>query len=93
LLKAGGRFAFSTVHPDSPSIRRTAGRSIGRLLAMLPGPFKRPLRERLLSGGMYADEARIHDLLTPMFEIESVEPFISEAHLHCLCVARKAGTR
>ncbi len=57
LLKPGGRFAFTTVHPDSPSIGRTAGRSIGRLLAMLPGPFKRPLRERLLSGGMYADEA------------------------------------
>ncbi len=93
LLKAGGRFAFSTVHPDSPSIGQTPGRSIGRLLAMLPGPFKRPLRERLLSGGMYADEVRIHDLLKPMFEIESLERFISEAHLHCLCVARKAGHR
>jgi SAM-dependent methyltransferase len=93
LLKAGGRFAFSTVHPDSPSIGQTAGRSVGRLLAMLPGPFKRPLRERLLSGGMYADEVRIRDLLKPMFEIESLERFISEAHLHCLCVARKAGHR
>jgi hypothetical protein len=40
---------------------------------------------------MYADEARIHELLTPMFAIESLERFISEAHLHCLCVARKAG--
>ncbi len=93
LLKAGGRFAFSTVHPDSPSIGRTAGRSIGRVLAMVPGPFKRALRERLLSGGMYADEVRINDLLKPMFEIESLERFISEAHLHCLCVAKKAGAR
>jgi len=93
LLKPGGRFAFSTVHPDSPSIGHTAGRSIGRLLAMLPGPFKRPLRDRLLSGGMYADEARIRDLLKPTFEIEALERFISEAHLHCLCVARKAGHR
>jgi SAM-dependent methyltransferase len=90
LLKLGGRFAFSTVHPDSPSIARTFGRTLGRIAAKLPGPFKRPLRERLLSGGMYADEARIHEVLTPSFEIESMERFISEAHLHCLCVARKA---
>ena len=93
LLKSGGRFAFSTVHPDSPSIGQTARRSFGRLLAMFPGPFKRSLRERLLSGGMYADEIRIQDLLKPTFEIESLERFISEAHLHCLCVARKAVRR
>lgn len=93
LLKPGGRFAFSTVHPDSPSITRTVGRSIGRMLAALPGPLKQPMRERLLSGGMYADESRIHELLTPAFTIESIERFISEAHLHCLCVARLAGPR
>lgn len=93
LLRAGGRFAFSTVHPDSPSITRTAGRTIGRMIAALPGPLKRPMRERLLSGGMYADETRIHELLKPAFEIESIERFTSEAHLHCLCVARKAEAR
>lgn len=90
-LKPGGRFAFSTVHPDSPSITATAGRSVGRALApLMPGPIKRRLRERLLSGGMYADEARIRDVLSPGFLIESIERFVSEAHLHCLCVARKA---
>ena len=91
LLKPGGRFAFSTVHPDSPSITQTIGRTVGRAIATLPGPFQRPLRERLLSGGMYADETRIEELLKPAFQIESIERFISEAHLHCLCVARKAG--
>ena len=90
LLKPGGRFAFSTVHPESPSIRKTMARRIGRIAATIPGPFKRLLRERLLSGGMYADEARIDEVLKPSFEIESIERFISEAHLHCLCVARKA---
>ena len=93
LLKPGGRFAFSTVHPDSPSVGKTLGRTIGRLIATLPGPFQQPMRERLLSGGMYADEARIDELLTPAFAVESIERFISEAHLHCLCVARKAGAR
>jgi SAM-dependent methyltransferase len=93
LLKPGGRFAFSTVHPDSPSITKTAGRSLGRAIALLPGPFKRPMRERLLSGGMYADETRIEELLKPAFQIESIERFISEAHLHCLCVAKKVGAR
>lgn len=93
LLKPGGRFAFSTVHPDSPSITRTFGRGLGRIIAAMPGPFKRPMRERLLSGGMYADETRIHELLAPAFAIESIERFVSEAHLHCLCVARKAESR
>lgn len=93
LLRAGGRFAFSTVHPDSPSITRTVGRTLGRVIATLPGPFKRPMRERLLSGGMYADETRIDELLDTAFEIESIERFVSEAHLHCLCVARKAAAQ
>lgn len=91
-LRPGGRFAFSTVHPESPSITQSFGRRLARALApFLPGPIGKPLRDRLLSGGMYADEARIRELLTPMFTIESLERFISEAHLHCLCVARKAA--
>ena len=93
LLRPGGRFAFSTVHPDSPSIGKTLGRTIGRALSTLPGPFRQPLRERLMSGGMYADEARVADVLTPAFEVRSIERFVSEAHLHCLCVARKAGAQ
>jgi hypothetical protein len=40
---------------------------------------------------MYADERWIAEVLQPAFAIESIERFVSEAHLHCLCVARKVG--
>jgi SAM-dependent methyltransferase len=90
LLSSGGRFAFTTVHPDSFSIPRTRRRHAGRVAAqMLPPPFRGFLRERLLSRGRYADEEYIRSLLEPGFTIESLERFVSEAHLHCLCVARK----
>jgi len=93
-LKPEGRFAFSTVHPDSPSIAASLGRTVARTLApFLPGAVRHPLRERLMSGGMYADETRIQELMSPMFVIESLERFVSEAHLHCLCVARKQVAR
>lgn len=89
-LRPNGRFAFSTVHPDSPSVPKTAGRTLGRLVAPLaPGLLRGYLRDRLLAGGLYADEARVRELLAPAFAIESLERFVSEAHLHCLCVARK----
>ena len=89
-LKPGGRFAFSTVHPDSPSIAASVGRIVARtLVPFLPGTFRRPLRARLMSGGMYADENRIQEVLSPLFAVESLERFVSEAHLHCLCIARK----
>jgi SAM-dependent methyltransferase len=91
-LRPGGRFAFSTVHPDSESVPRTPARRLGTALSTrLPAPFNRALRERLLSGGLYADEARLEELLAGAFAIESLERMVSEAHLHCLCVARKAG--
>ena len=89
-LRPGGRFAFSTVHPDSRSIPATLGRTLGRLI--LPatiGPPRRLLRDRLMSDGMYADETRIRELLDEGFTIESLTRMHSEAHLHCLCVARK----
>jgi SAM-dependent methyltransferase len=90
LLKAGGRFAFSTVHPESPSIGKTKARTVGQWLEPFTfGPPRRWLRERLAAGGMYADERWIAALLPPRFVIESLERFVSEAHLHCLCVARK----
>jgi SAM-dependent methyltransferase len=89
-LRPAGRFAFTTVHPGSPSIPRTPGRRIGEWVAPLTaGGSRRALRRRLLSDGMYADEQRVREVLAPAFEIESLEPFESEAHLHCLCVARK----
>ena len=89
-LKPEGCFAFSTVHPDSSSIAASLGRTVARALApFLPSPLRRPVRARLMSGGMYADETRIREVLSPQFVIESLERFVSEAHLHCLCVARK----
>ena len=56
-----------------------------------PGPVSMQLRERLLAGGLYADEARVEALLAGAFVIESLERMQSEAHLHCLCVARKVN--
>ena len=89
-LRRGGRFAFSTVHPESPSIPRTLGRSLGRTLEpWTRGMLQSRLRERLLSGGMYADERRVRALLEPLFVVESLTRMHSEAHLHVLCVARK----
>jgi len=91
-LRPGGRFAFSTVHPDSASVPRTPMRRLGSAVSTrLPAPLKRALRDRLLSGGLYADEARLRELLAGSFAIESLERLQSEAHLHCLCVARKAS--
>jgi len=89
-LKPGGRFAFTTVHPDSKSVPRTAGRTLGRWIAPLTGgALRRRLRRALLSGGLYADQTRIRELMAPSFVIESLSTFESEAHLHCVCVARK----
>lgn len=93
-LRPGGRFAFTTVHPDSRSVPRTLPRALGRWIAPLTmGALRRRLRDALLSGGLYADEARVRELLTPSFVIESLATFDSEAHLHCVCVARKADER
>jgi SAM-dependent methyltransferase len=92
-LKPGGRFAFTTVHPDSPSVPKTLPRSIGRLLFPLTaGGLRRRLHDRLTAHGLYADELRVHRLLEPGFTIESLTRVTSEAHLHALCVARKAGS-
>jgi SAM-dependent methyltransferase len=85
-LKTGGRFAFTTVHPDSPSVPRTVLRRLARPAAVLA-----PVHDRLLSGGLYADERRVHDLLDAAFSVERLERFESESHLHCRCIARKLG--
>jgi len=91
-LRPGGRFAFTTVHPASPSIPKPLGRRIGEWIEPITfGAARRRLRSRLLAGGLYADEMRVHELLDGRLVIESLERFVSEAHLHCLCVARKAS--
>jgi SAM-dependent methyltransferase len=91
-LRPGGRFAFTTVHPESPSVPLTLGRSIARkVLPLTAGPFRRSLHERLTANGLYADEALIRGRLAGLFDIESLVRVESEAHLHCLCTARKAS--
>jgi hypothetical protein len=89
-LKPNGRFAFTTVHPESPSIPQTFKRRLGRSLApVVPRTVEGRIRQRLLSGGLYADEAYIKRLVTGAFTIESLGRFESEAHLHCCCVAQR----
>jgi len=89
-LRPGGRFAFTTVRPDSPSVPKTLARRVAGWMAPLaPGGAGRAIRRRLLSGGYYADEASVRELLARFFAIESIEPFTSEAHLHCRVVARR----
>lgn len=91
-LRPGGRFAFTTVHPDSSSIPKTLGRTLGRAaLPLSPAPLRNWLRARLTAGGQYADEALIVERLGSRFFVESMARLESEAHLHCLCVAVKAG--
>jgi hypothetical protein len=68
------------------------GRRLGRaLLPASPAPIRRWLRARLTAGGQYADEALIVERLGQQFSVESIARLQSEAHLHCLCVAQKAG--
>jgi SAM-dependent methyltransferase len=89
-LRPNGRFAFTTVHPESPSIPQTLRRRVGRsLAAVAPRTLQQRIRRRLLSGGLYADEARIEQLIANTFTIESLRRFESEAHQHCWCVARR----
>ena len=91
-LRAGGRFAFTTVDPDSPSVPRTLLRRLARRAAGLaPRAAAGVLHDRLLSGGLYADERRIRELLTNGFAVESIEQFESEAHLHCRVIAQKVS--
>jgi SAM-dependent methyltransferase len=91
-LRSGGRFAFTTVHPDSWSVRRTLRRTAGRaMLPLMSGGLRRRLHRRLVADGRYADEAWIRECVGPELTIESLERLDSEAHLHCLCVARKNG--
>src|SRR5205085_5267030 len=61
-LAPGGRFAFTTVHPSSPSVPRTMKRRVAeRLLPAVPPPWRRGVRDRLMSGGLHADEPRVRE--------------------------------
>ena len=93
-LKPGGRFAFTTVDPLSFSVPRTVGRRLGEWLlrpaSAASTGLRRALRARLMSGGLYADQERVRDVLAAVeLTVESIEPFESDVHRHVLAVARK----
>ena len=89
-LRPGGRFAFTTVHPDSPSVPRTWPRRLAATaLTALPPVLTTALHRRFVAGGLYGDERWIAAILDAGFTIESLERFQSDVHLHARCVARK----
>ena len=89
-LKPGGRFAFTTVHPESPSIARTLPRRLASLAVdALPHAMTGALHDRLVGEGMYADERWIAAILDGRFTVESLQRFQSDVHLHGRCVAVK----
>lgn len=89
-LKPGGRFAFTTVDPQSPDVPKTLARRLaGLALPVAPGSLGRALHRRLMSAGMYGDERWIREVLAGRFAIETLEQFRSDVHLHGRCVARK----
>jgi ubiquinone/menaquinone biosynthesis C-methylase UbiE len=91
-LKPGGRFAFTTVHPQSADVPRTPSRRLAELLLpLVPGAAGTRLHARLMAGGMYGDERWIRDRMAAGFEIESLERYLSDVHLHGRCVARKVA--
>lgn len=91
-LRPGGRFAFTTVHPESPSVPRTTGRRLAEwALPFMPASLSAGLHDRFVAGGMYGDERWLRDRLAAGFVIESLERFQTDVHLHGRCVARKAG--
>lgn len=93
-LRPGGRFAFTTVHPKSPSIPRPAARRLAEAATdVLPAAMTGRLHERLVVDGMYGDERWIARRLRGRLTIESLDRFSTDVHLHGRCVARKPGHR
>jgi SAM-dependent methyltransferase len=90
-LRPGGRFAFTAVSLRSWSLRRTFKRHAAEWTLdarLTPPPVRRMLRQRLLDGGLYADEAYLEHVLTDAdLRVESIEPFDSDAHRHFWAVA------
>jgi SAM-dependent methyltransferase len=89
-LVPDGRFAFTAVHPESPSVPATLKRRLAKMAAPIaPGSARRALRERLRSHGMYADESFVREIAEPYFVVERMDRFASEAHDHVRAVLRK----
>ena len=92
-LKPGGRFAFTTVDPQSPDVPRTMPRRVATaLLPVAAGPVGEALHRRLMAGGMYGDERWIRSSLSGLFAIESLDRFQSDVHLHGRCVGIRVGS-
>ena len=90
-LRPGGRFAFTTVHPKSASVPKTAFRALASVAVdTLPVALTSGLHRRLMIDGLYADERWIDAMLHGRFAIESLERFTSDVHLHGRVVARKS---
>lgn len=88
-LKPGGRFAFTTVDPQSPDVPKTPQRRVaGALLPLAPGVIGEALHRRLMVNGMYGDERWIRSTLEDLFTIEFLDRFQTDVHLHRRCVAR-----
>ena len=87
-LRPGGRFAFTTIDPESPDVPKTMQRRLASALLPMAGPAGSALHERLMVSGMYADERWIRRTLDGLFRIESIDRFQSDVHLHRRCVAR-----
>lgn len=91
-LRPGGRFAFTTVHPESPSVTRTWPRRLAMAaVSVLPPPITGALHQRLVAAGMYADERWVTQTLRDRFHIETLERVMTDVHLHGRCVAQKAS--
>ena len=89
-LKPGGRFAFTTVDPQSPDVPKTAARRlVSAVLPAVPGAAGRRIHERLMVGGMYGDARWIRQQLDGLFTIETLEQYQSDVHLHGRCVGVK----
>jgi SAM-dependent methyltransferase len=88
-LRPGGRFAFTTVDPNSPDVPRTPQRRLATaLLPLAPGAIGESLHRRLMVDGMYGDERWIRSTLDGLFVIESLDRFQSDVHVHGRCVSR-----
>jgi ubiquinone/menaquinone biosynthesis C-methylase UbiE len=88
-LRSGGRFAFTTIDPQSPDVPKTMQRRIATsLLPITPGAAGESLHRRLMVDGMYADQRWIRAMLDGLFTIESIDRFQSDVHLHGRCIAR-----
>src|SRR5688500_3101158 len=63
-LRPGGRFAFTTVHPESASVTRTARRrSAAAALQLLPAAVTSALHRRYVANGLYGDERWIRGVV------------------------------